>query len=694
MPPANRPDAPYFGGMSGVSAQPSTEQAIAAGGPLRPSHGKSHGKIGSTQWRGFLLALFAAASLLPTAQTQSAEVWASLQLPGSAQPAALQGQGKLVIYDAGSELHVFAATTRSWQTVSKTATTSVRLFNDMVLLTDAGVCRAFSSYSGRFRDVAIQGFASVRNAAGNKNDSIALVAAGNELHAFCAFTGEWTSRPLLSNTSIAVERHIAVLLEGTTTLRGMSAFHGQWLDIAPGAPVQAFAADGSVAFATAATSNQVFAFSAHTNSWSTASHPTLATATAASGDDWALWFENGELLAYSGLRGTFLRAPIDASGTASIAAQSDLFALLLQPNGYVAWSATTGTLLTIPRRAQSIDVGAGNGACALLFDSSGTRGYSALRQSTATAAATFGGSAGSHGVGNNIAYLVDAAGRTHCFSADRAEFVAAPTSTIGLSPAASTATVALNSTASGANDCFAFDAGSGSFVARGSCLLQVAHNPNSAPLLGHDATQLSAFDTRFGVWRNTPRRSAAAPTYRVWRTSALVLDGSFAHAVGAQHGSWSTQVLPPSSASGASSFANSEVAYIAVGGQGAPNTILAASMVPPMLPWQQFPLFRRVQPLGSDLNYSLGLPTNGLAAVAALGPAQPPSALPGLGTLWLDPAPAVLTTVIPTPAEPLSRVRYSLPNNPVLLGEPLVAQALVLTSAGPLLSTPSLVRIW
>lgn len=615
----------------------------------------------------------ASALLAATAPAQAPEVWADLVLPGPVVATQLDGQGKLVRYDEGSMLHVFSSTTRRWDSTPKTPGALLRLFNDCLINVEPGLCRGYSSYGGHFADLPIAPPANLMNPSGQINDSLVLVHAGNQLHAFSAFTGQWTSRAVTPMFSVEVERHVAVLSDGAV-LAGMSAFDGRWVDLTAQVTVSGLDADGTTAFAVGG--DTVHAFSAHTRSWRVHTHPTRATATFTRGDDWGMWVENGELLAFSGLRGEFVR---ESNGAGAVAASSDLFALVDAPNGYFAWSAVTADLLYVPRRASLVKAGT---ASALLIDPQRVRGYSPLRQTTAMLHEP----TSVRVAGTDVAHVVTTGGRTWAWSSTTGTWHAAPAASTGATPTATTTTVAVDT----ATDCHAFDARNGQWVALGRPLQLLTANPSSAPLLGHDATTLWAFDTGRGRWRGVPRTSTTAPIYGIWRTSAIVLDGLSAHAIGAQHGEWSSHQLPASSAGNITPHANSEVAFLSAG-----NLVAAAAMLPEISSWQQFPHFRRVQPLGAPLAFSATLAA-GAAAVAALGAGSDAVAVPGLGELFVDPAAAVLTAIPPSPNAHTTALEWALPAAPQLLGATLCAQLFVVppAPAAPWLSSPATVQIW
>lgn len=607
------------------------------------------------------LALFAAGAASQTS------AWAELPVPQGVVSSALKGQGKLVTYDEGSTLQVFSAVTRKWHAISKSPSSSVRLFNDCVVILEPNTCRAFSSHTGRSEAVTTTNVGTLLNLAGNKNDSIVLVQSGMQLHAFSAFTGTWTSRTMTANATATTQRHVAVLQDGPV-LAAMSAFEGDWHDVTHGTNLTGIGADGTVATASSATQN--FAFSAHTRRWRTS--PAMSNATFARGDDWALWLANGTVHAFSGLRGAFVS---DTSGATAIAGSTDLYALLTTPTGLRAFSAVTGDLITIPSATNAIDLG---DAAALLHDGTTITGYSPLRQQTAQLPAT----AISSSAGNSVAFATDASGQSFAWSSFTANWYAAPTATNGFAPMLTTTTLGIASP----TDAYAFAARSGQFVPYGSPLAGLTSNPTSAPLLGYDATHFVAFDTDGERWVASTRTSNSPPIFSIWRTSALVLDNGTAHGFGAQAAAWQQHDLQSASAS---ATANSEVAFVVTS-----HHVTACSMLPEIVAFQQFPHFRRVQPRGAAISFAAALP-DAAFAIAAFAQPTTPIVVPGLGTLMLDASHAFLVPVIPSTKRPVVRVTLQIPADLILSGSTLASQLVVLPAlAPPYLSDRATVSVW
>lgn len=613
-----------------------------------------------------MLSLALVCMLAPAARTQSS-AWSDLQVPQGVVSNAVQGQGKLVSYRDGNTLHMFSAVTRIWHEVTTQASSSVRLFNDCAVIVEPNLLIAFSSHTGQFQELITSAPASVLNPVAQKNDSLILVHSGTEIHAFSAFTGQWTSLPVVASFGAEVQRHVAVVQNGST-IAGISAFDGVWHPHTFPSTPTSISADGTAGFI--GDGNTTCAFSAHTRLWLTEPLPTNATFLR--GDDWGIWLGTGEVLAYSSLRGEFLREAVTTNG---VAGSTDLYALMSTPTGLCAYSAVTGDLLAIPHAPNSIEFG---GATALLQDNKSVRGYSALRQQVATLLSK----TASSDAGNVVALVTSPSGQCYAWSSYTASWHAAPAATNGGIATMTETTIGLLSP----TDCYAFAARSAQFVALGNQAVALSGNPSSAPLLGYTTNDLIAFDTDGERWLSTPRNSTSNPNMAIWRTSAIALDGTVAQGFGAQAGTWQAHQLMPGPAS---LQANSEVAYVIQ-----PQQIAACSMLGEIISYQQFPHFRRVQPRTSAVTFAAA-PQAYAVAIAAFAPPMVPVVVPGLGTLLLDTNFAMFAPIMPTQSQPVCTVSLQLPGDGIFAGTTLASQLLVLPTAAPAyISDRATVQLW
>jgi hypothetical protein len=615
----------------------------------------------------------AAALAAPFAACQPAPAWAELTLPQGVNPTALAGQGKLVVYRDATTLHVFSAVTRQWRTTPIDANATLFLCNDVLVVIDPGNCIAFSSYFGDFVDQPVGAGASLANSAANKNDSIVLISDGPQVHAFSCFTGQWLTRAVGPGYGVAVQRHVALLAAGTV-LAGMDAFTGQWHDLPVTVPATSLAADGTAAFASAG--GMVHGFAAMTGSWHSA--PALAGATFARGDDWGMWYGQGQALAFSGLRGGFVSSTDAITG---LWASEDLFALCATPLGLVAWSAVTATF-SAPQ-VDPLTVASDTGI-AMLEDVGTVRAYSPLHQSFVQAMFA----ADTPDVAGAIGYALEptggppGTGRVHMFSSLTGQWHTAPVDARHEAPLLTTTTAGLRAI----QRAYAFASHDGAFVPLPWRPFAMLGNPSSAPLCAYDAFRVAAFDARTSRWRTVERTEKGAPVFAIWRTVALVQDGDSLLGFHAIAGTW--HVTEPSEPP-PTLRANSEVVYAA-----SAHVVSACGMLPQVLPFAQFPEFRRVQTLGVPMRWLVSLPPQSVAGVAFGTLATTPTALAGLGdVLVADPFGFVLAA-IGVNGTPVDH-SVVMPAAPSLVGLAITGQALVFPPTGtPYLSDTGIVRLW
>lgn len=588
---------------------------------------------------------------------QQPAAWATKAIPGGVDPTRIDGRGKLTTYDAGTELHVFSAVHRRWQSLPKSPGAPLRIMNDCLLVMDGTTWTAFSSYAGRFEPLNVGASAQLVNPGSQKNDSILLVDDGAAAHAFSCFTGTWTTRALPPTTGLSVERHVALLADGAN-VSAFDGFTGTFHDHTLPQPATALDCGGTAGLALAA--GTVHAFSAHHRTWT--SHARPSGALLARGDDWALFYDSNQMVGYSALEGRFATFPV---GATNVLLQRDLFGIVDTTVGPIAFSAAR-TAFT-PGVGPSTATIRGGNATAILSDAGQVTAYSAV---TATAA-TLAAASTAEGVGDCIAFAVDTATRSPwCFSGLTGTWHQAPVDTVPGPPQATATSILLAAT----NGAYAFTARSATFVPLARPGLALIGNDQSSVAAAWDATQLHAFDARAGLWRSTPRTGTTAPLVQIWRTAMFLLDGSTLHGFGSQDGTWSALPLTQNYQFGR---ANSESSRVATA-----NALHAHAAVPMTMAHAQFPEFRRPQPTGTSARFSVALPGGGVAVFAGGIFAGSTTTIPGLGALHLQ---NPLATVLGTATAPTERATFEflVPNDPTLTGTQLGFQSLALPTQGP-----------
>lgn len=595
-----------------------------------------------------------AALLAALAPAQAPSPWADLTVPGGASIANISSLGKLVAYTAGSQVHVFSAFTRRWQTWNVSGPVTLRQANDWLLIQDGSTWVGFAAMRGVFAPLPVSAGATVLNPSNQNNDSILLVRDGNTLHAFSGLVGSWISRSISPTALYSTQRHVALIADGSL-LSGMDAYTGQWHDLIVPQAATALSTDGSAGVATAP--GVLYGFSANLASWSQSAP--LPGAASVRNDDWMLWQDGLQVLAFSGLTGTFATTVV---GPVLATTHDDMLCLLQTGLGVTAYSAITGSFASATASTTAglrATVAAG-----LVLDGTTLLGYSAPR---GTFAALSLDASADDLAGVVIAAAERTTGRPWLFSALTGQWHGAPADALPGLPLLAT-TCALLPTATGFR---AFSARTGAFAALIAPGGVPALNSGSAGALVWDNTAIHVFDDRISSWRSTPRAGSGSVNAQLWRTSVLADDGGARLlGFGTQAGQVHLQVLPEPVQS---LRANSECGYALT-----QNHVLAFGAVPEPTSLFQFPEFRRAFLAGGTFRLHLRL-LQGDAAFLALGlRASPPASLPGLGQLLLDQTALAATFVLPDPGE--NRVRHALPVPalPALRGSEWWWQALVL----------------
>lgn len=599
-------------------------------------------------------ALAALALALPA---QAPPAWTIATNPAGVNPPDVVGVGKLTAWRDGSVLRVHSASTRRWHSLAIGPGAVLRITNDCLVVQDGATWHGFASHRGRFEPLPVSAQAQLLNPLGNNNDSLLLVRDGSLLHAFSGFTGTWVTRPVSSAFGWSVQRHVALIADGVL-LSGLDAYSGQWHDLTVATPPITLSTDGTAGLAIGPT--EIHGFSANTASWRSA--PAVPGAATARNDDWMLWYDQHQMLAYSGTQGRFEQAPV---GAAAVVANEDDFALVDTVFGLVAWSAIRGAF-SAPIAPAGARVRA-NVAVATIAEAGAVHGYSAARNTFATLPLP----SSAEDAAGSVAYALDAGtGLPWCYSALTGLWCAPPADVLP-GPPAITTTMALLPTTSGVR---AFSARSGATVPLAAAGLTLLGNATSALGGAWNATDFFAFDARTGRWQSLPRASPSPPVVQIWRTAMSVIDGQVVAGFGAQDGRWSTAVLPEPMVA---IRTNSEGSRIVTA-----SHVLAHAAVAELTCAAQFPEFRRVFAAGGTARFYLPLGSGDLAVFAGGLFAPAPIAVPGFGALLLDPATLAALFVLPDPSGSTVEILLPVPASAGLLGSEWAFQALVAPAGG------------
>ena len=596
--------------------------------------------------------------------------WVPLTLTNPIVPTAIGQLGKTCAYVEGNKLSFFSAFSRVWKSTTAVAASvaNLRVLNDLAFLVDQGQIIAFSSYRGEIEVLPISATATVVNPTAQRNDSILSVLDGSTLWTFTCFEGKWKSRTLMTATPrIVTQRHVLMVADGTN-FHGMSAFDGTWVTTTSPLPSSAGFADGS--WGILETPTTLYGFSAQRAAWSTT--PALGVGVQSTRrEDTVVYWDDNTAVAYTGLRGVFASIPITPGTTVD----AEALVAVTRNNGQCnLFSAVQGTW--IPATAPSTAIFAIKAHQITWNDAFGTvASYSPFTASVTplTVAAS--------SVGNNdgVAAAVDVLlQRLYLFSTLTGSWVTAPADAVVAIPNFIWCGALLRSS----NGFYAFSGRTGRFVPLPASAAAVAWiDSNSSVMAVEDGNTLSVFEPRREVWLSVQKVNSSPLLVRIWRTTLLAVDGSTVHGFGTLAGTFESFTL---AAAPTEINANSESLRAGVG-----TTLACFGGAPDLVTLYQFPEFRRVYTMGSNLEIQLHAAA-GSQAWALVGVIAPvPITIPVLGDLFLNPGSFSIVPLGSLPQDGRASLKFAVPDVGVLRRLEPCFQGIV----APITGTPYLTRL-
>ncbi len=599
-------------------------------------------------------AIYLGLSCLASAQSPSA--WSNQPVLGGVVTTPIRQIGKIVTYTESTQVHAYSAFSHRWVAQPTSSAAAVRVGNDLALAIDGSTYHAFSAYTGAWSSVTLSPNAALVNPTNQQNDAIWLVRDGLDVWAFTAYRGSWLRLVVSAGASIQTERHVAMVIDGTT-LHGLSALNSAWVATTALAPPTLSRARGTAAVA--ASSAGLQGFSALSNAWSTAPAPGPAPVQMVA-DDVQLFADAGNYVAFSGLLGSFAAItlpPVTVTLNETLCFATD------GVTQHWAYSAVRGTWTLLPAATLSSAPAIGSNAI-LLPRSDRVDAFSAMKGTVATALIAPSVTTLSRSVGALIAQ--DSS--VKFYSAVLGQWFDAPVG--GTAPEISDVAGFVR-TPGGIS---AFSSRSGQFTP-----LAAAPTATTTIAIGNavqavvDSSVLHVFDPRRGRWQSAPLQGI--PTFGIHRTTLMAIDGTEAYGYGSFTGRLTPITLP---AVGSILRPNSESCSLEV-----QNAIYAHSSVPDILTLWQYPEFRRVYVTGTPMEVQVQA-SNGTGFVfLGLRVLANPVPFIGLGELELDPAGLVLLSGLPVPINQGHGVlSFPVPRLRVLQGIEIGFQGVIVPTVG------------
>lgn len=599
------------------------------------------------------------------ASAQAPSAWHDLVLPGGTAGAVIQATAQTIAVRDGAALHAFSPATANWQGVTLLGTAAHQQHHRMLAVREPGSVVAWSSWRGLFAARPVGSGAAIVGPA-RLDDDVLLVVDGNQLHAFSAFAGTWSTRSLPPNATV-LARHATALLYTDQLASGFDPYREQWHDVGLQGTPSANQLNGHAILLEAA--GELHAFSAHAGRWTTTTSP-IASPVLASGWDFAVASGGDTAVAYSAVTRTLATLSVPVSST-QVQGGS---VVMSTPGSAFAFSAATGFWSALPSQSQFYGASAElavfttpDPARPWVVFNAATGATSSHTQSIAT-------------LTNGLAAATQPAGPASVYSAFTGTWIPLPASTTG--PTSTWFDLCGIVRPTGSKNMVNARTGRLTPAATASAAYQTAGSAGAFVLEIAGAT-LRVFDTRTDRWLAVP---PGLGIRQVTTNVLLAANGTAAAGYSALTGRMSTTTLPEPLLS--------TIASQSVGAVRTANHVIGFAALPANSSPFGWPEMVPSCGLLTTYHHQLRLEP-GSAALLGIGTrASAPTPIAPFGDLWLDTT-AISTTLLASAAGELRRtLALPIPALAALRGSEWFVQSLVLPAVGtPFLTDPNQLRI-
>ena len=603
------------------------------------------------------LLLLASLAAAPRAQSDDGSYWS--EYPRPAGVTNVRGIGSQVLLETPTALHFFSGQHRQWLVHPVNNAVILGFANKHCVFQDGTTVYGYSSFRSKVEPLPTSGSATV--SIGSASSSwTAYVVDGATVYAWSAFFGEWKPLTAVNPPTMGIGSHMVTCDDGAG-IHAFSAFFGDWVTLPRSGP-SALSTWRNGCFATFAAPDEVSAFSAYTNTWTTAAAPAPGGATFDARDAYAsvTWNGGNDRLWFSALRGAFTASSFAPGQTTQFAPS---VAVVTTATGEVhAYSPSQATLTMIPvAQAATVSLSQGSfGACAVVDDGVTLQAFSGL---TGTVAATPFWVPTTLTLGDTEVFAADSTGIGFAYSGIRGQWVQAPT-------AVASATVAnfecVLRTVPGGYEAFSARTGTFAFLPSNGSVTMLTQGSIMGVV---DATGVDVFDARYGRWVRQP--TTGQPTFGVHRLVGVARDGNTAYGFSMWNHVWGSIAMQGTFSS---QNVNSSIAFVQTS-----SHVYVYTATGSMSTFARFPEFSRFHALGQPISHNnTGNP--GAFVVGLLALTESELATP-FGVLRVDPnALAIALGFVPADGRLYSPL--ATPDIPALRGITMFMQDFILRPNG------------
>ncbi len=608
------------------------------------------------------------------AQSADGPYWSERPLP--ANVSSIVAVGSLVVVQTPTAVEVFSAVLRTWTSIPVGGAAVVHSGNNLCVVEDSGALHACAAHAS--------GYATLQPAGGHVlslavDGTVCLVRDGSTVHACSGFFGQWVALTLSGTPRFTrVDGNVAFTADDTAA-HAFSGLFNVWRST-PSRANARYTAGKNCAVAVLTLPDEVKAFSAYRDRWSTQTVPTT-NVTASVADGYAFVVGGPSLLAFSALRGAFtsfagggqpIRVQVMAANVAVLEHASGDFAYDPGHNQFVSGWITAHT-------PSAFHLWRGEATSSFVSHVDPTTvAFSAVRGTFSSPAA------GAYGwtVGDHVAFGNDTLSATPAhvaYSSVLGTWSTLPAVTV--TRAHPTPESIVLETPTGL---VGFSARTGTFAQLALTPTAIATRPENSIVAVADAGRVAVFDPVLGRWKQIATTgSVTASTLAVVGVTALATDAARAHGYSLFTNTWDSIALQGAAVAQGT---GREAGYVSTA-----THLYVFTAHGSMSDTSRHPELSRVAVLGMPLNFVQTAPP-GAAVVMLLGVGQTELPVAPFGTLRVDPSAMATLPVGVVPAA--GALRFALPLPSVgTIGSTIVVQDVVLTLPGRLYLTNGRVLI-
>lgn len=589
------------------------------------------------------------------AQSPDGPYWNTVPKPANlvGSPSA---RGTLVLMETSTGVHFYSGVHRTWTVLNTSPSPTITSFNAFAIVQDGTNVHGYSSRSGTLASLTVSASAQVYLGP-TSSCWVAVVQDGTDVWGYSGFRGTWVHQAIQSSLPRIDATRLEAVVDDGVNLYGFGAYEGTWA-VTPGGPNVAVQLGGSIAIANTPTVAR--AFSPSRNDWTVVPFNGALNITMSSSGSCVFMQDGQTVLAMNGYTGTHELFTIQDPAPQILAGRE--IGTIVDGNTVIGYAPGPGRSDRITfASAPTVEM---NSELFVATDGSDLYAFSGVigRYATALVGPVLN-------LETNESAALAQRSSTEYFAyspilnAWSQSPIVIPTTTLTMRNGAMLVHP-------------------GGYLGYASRTGTWSNQPSSSPatfqnssswaiFAGLEGNAVHIFDSRLGRW--TTQVAGTTPTLSMFRLTAVAYDATQAYGYSLFTNVWDTTPLVGTPTN---IRANSSIGFIET-----TSHLHTYTAVGSLSTQARYAEFSRFEVRGTNLRY-LQAGTPGTIVTAIFGTAATELPIPGLGTLFVDPASVVATASMGTiAANGLLDLSIALPTDPSAIGVTIHAQDLLLSGS-------------